>query len=310
MSFLPKKVGKPQVPPIKCQGIKTDLVDFIGINSKWNGSGTWIEPFLGSGVVLFNIQPEKALVSDANKYIIRFYRKIQNGDINGKVVRDYLEKHGSKLKEKGEDYYYKMRDEFNEDGSVLKLLFLNRSCYNGMMRFNLSGEYNVPFCRKPERFRKAYVTKIVNQVNAVAEIMKDKDWEFKEWEWEKTIEESDEEDFIYCDPPYVGRHTGYVGKWEKEDAEKLAKVTQDSKAGFALSMWKKNKYRENSHIEKCWEDCVVRTQSHFYYVGSTEDLRNEMEEALVIKKGSQASEDKVKKLAEKKEQMEISEVQS
>lgn len=60
------------VPPIKCQGIKTKLVPFIQDTLDWDGNGTWYEPFLGSGVVLFNIQPERAIVSDRNEYIIHF----------------------------------------------------------------------------------------------------------------------------------------------------------------------------------------------------------------------------------------------
>ena len=67
--FLPKHIDRVVVPPIKCQGIKTKLVDFIASTIKWNGNGRWIEPFVGSGVVLFNIQPEKALASDTNKHI-------------------------------------------------------------------------------------------------------------------------------------------------------------------------------------------------------------------------------------------------
>jgi DNA adenine methylase len=60
-----------KIPPIKCQGIKTKLVDFIRDNIVWNKQGNWIEPFLGSGVVAFNIGPEKAVLSDTNKHIIQ-----------------------------------------------------------------------------------------------------------------------------------------------------------------------------------------------------------------------------------------------
>ncbi|MFQ5651644.1 MAG: DNA adenine methylase, partial [bacterium] len=77
--FLPRHIGKVVVPPLKCQGIKTKLVSFIATTVKWHGQGKWIEPFLGSGVVLFNINPERALVSDTNKHIIQFYRDIQEG---------------------------------------------------------------------------------------------------------------------------------------------------------------------------------------------------------------------------------------
>lgn len=299
MPFLPKRVHDVHVPPLKCQGIKTKLVDFISSNVHWSGDGRWIEPFLGSGVVAFNIEPAHAILADANPHIIDFYRGVQSGRITTRKVRRFLEDHGPKLEEEGEDYYYEMRDEFNKNHDPLYLLFLNRSCYNGMMRFNLSGGFNVPFCKKPERFTNnsgAYVTKIVNQVGELAAILEDKDWVFKELDWEETLAEAAAEDFIYLDPPYVGRHTGYVGNWDEEDAVNLAKETKSSPADWALSMWKENKYRENAHLEDCWSGGVLRTFSHFYHVGSTEDLRNEMEEALVIKPGSEAPEEQVREL--------------
>ena len=299
MSKLPKSIDHVQVPPINCQGIKSDLVDFIAMNIEWDGEGRWVEPFLGSGVVPFNIEPEKALLADANPHIIEFYQGIYDGEFNGQIVRDFLEEHGERLEEQGEDYYYKMRDEFNDGAGPLHLLFLNRSCYNGMMRFNLSGGYNVPFCKKPERFTNrsgAYITKIENQVNELSNIMEGKDWEFRDWDWEKTLNSVESEDFVYLDPPYIGRNTGYIGEWKDNEAEKLAEVTQNIDGGFALSMWQDNKYRENEHIDECWSGNIVRSYEHFYYVGSTEDLRNEMNEALVIKEGYEAPEDKVKDL--------------
>jgi len=305
-SSLPKYIDNIEVPPIKCQGIKTKLVNFIALNISWDGKGRWIEPFLGSGVVLFNIQPKKALVGDKNKYIIRFYQKIQSGEINGKVVRDFLETHGERLKKEGEDYYYLMRDEFNkEEEKVLHFLFLNRAGFNGMIRFNLDEELNVPFCKKTERFRKAYITKITNQVNAIAKIIRNKDWEFRSSDWKETIKEAKEGDFIYLDPPYIGRHTGYMGKWEQEEAELLARVVQKGKAGFALSMWKRNKYRENEHIEKCWSGLTARTFNHFYHVGPTEDLRNKMEEALIIHNDYVASSSEVKNMTKEPEQLSL-----
>ena len=66
------------VPPIKCQGIKTKIIPFIKEHVKRKKAGLWIEPFVGTGVVAFNIQPERAILNDKNQYIISFYQKIQN----------------------------------------------------------------------------------------------------------------------------------------------------------------------------------------------------------------------------------------
>jgi len=93
---LPRATKYVIVPPIKCQGIKTRLVQFILSNISWHGKGRWIEPFLGSGVVLFNVQPERALVNDINPHIIRLYQMIYNGSLSSEEVRAYLTAEGKK----------------------------------------------------------------------------------------------------------------------------------------------------------------------------------------------------------------------
>ena len=286
MSFtpLPRLLSKAVVPPIKCQGIKTKLVDFILSNIRWSGRGRWIEPFLGSGVILFSVQPDRALVNDINPHIIHFYRKIYDGTITSSVVKDYLNQEGKRLlKEK--DYYYTVRERFNTIAEPLDFLFLNRACFNGLMRFNRKGEFNVPFCRKIDRFRPAYVTKIANQVKALQKIMRGKEWEFRVGDWRDCLHHVEEDDFVYLDPPYIGRHSDYYEQWNESDAVDLATLAQALPCGFALSMWKENKYRHNPHLTQHWGFAVERTFKHFYYIGSTEDLRNSIEEALLIKPG-------------------------
>lgn len=283
--MLPNSITHIKAPPIKCQGIKTKLIDFISSSIEWDGEGRWIEPFLGSGVVLFNLRPERALVSDLNPHIINLYKSIQSGEITPSIARTFLEAEGALLLERGEVHYYDIRTRFNETGSSLDFLFLNRSCFNGLMRFNKKGGFNVPFCRKPDRFRPAYVTKIVNQIQWISDVMQGKDWEFVCSDWETTLSHAEPNDFVYLDPPYVGRHADYFTNWEDEQAERLAEITRALPCGFALSMWKENQYRKNEHLDKCWSGLVERQFSHFYHVGSSENLRNEMQEALIIQNG-------------------------
>lgn len=285
MNSLPRKPDRVIIPPIKTQGIKTNLVSFIMSNIMWEGDGRWIEPFLGSGVVLFNVQPQRALVSDINPHIIRFYRGIYTGEITASKIQAYLEEEGRKLSQFGEEYYYEVRRRFNELHDPLDFLFLNRSSFNGIIRFNSKGEFNVPFCRKPNRFRRAYITKIVNQVKAIHEVMQGKEWEFRVASWREILPLAQESDFVYMDPPYVGRHADYYTRWTDQDAIELAQKSSSLPCGFALSMWKENKYRKNPHLQ-LWSDFTVeRTFAHFYHVGATENLRNSMIEALLIRKG-------------------------
>lgn len=283
--ILPRIVKQVVVPPIKCQGIKTKLVRFILSNISWSGNGRWVEPFLGSGVVLFNVQPERALINDINPHIIRLYQMIYEGSLVPKQVELYLIAEGKRLLSEGEDYYYVVRERFNKTGDPLDFIFLNRSCFNGLMRFNSRGEFNVPFCRKPDRFRQAYVTKIVNQISRIRRIMQGKKWEFRVGDWRKVLEDVTESDFVYLDPPYIGRHTDYYQSWSESDAVDLAIAARNLPCGFALSMWKENKYRFNHHIASCWDGLVERVFVHYYHVGPTKNLRNQMKEVLLIKPG-------------------------
>ena len=282
-SFLPKNIRSVVIPPIKSQGIKTKLVKFILSNISWNGRGRWIEPFLGSGVVLFNVQPKRALVNDINPHIIRLYQMLYDGDLLPEEVRAYLLSEGKKLSSYGEEYYYLVRERFNKTGEPLDFIFLNRACFNGLIRFNNKGEFNVPFCRNTNRFRQAYVSKIVNQISQIQQIMQDKEWEFRVGDWKECVENVEADDFVYLDPPYAGRHTDYYQKWTENDTVELYKIIRQLPSGFALSTWKEDRYRKNKHIDLYLHGFTKREFNHFYHIGSKREFRGSIIELLVIK---------------------------
>jgi len=270
------------VPPIKTQGIKTKLVPWIQEHVQLEDGGTWLEPFMGSGVVGFNIKPEKAIFSDSNPHIIKFYQDVNAGKITAGIVRKFLEGEGAKLKERGKEFYYEVRERFNEKHEPLDFLFLNRSCFNGMIRFNRKGGFNVPFGHKPERFSKSYVTKIVNQVKDVEELCRLNDWGFYCQDFEDTFNSATEKDFIYCDPPYEGRHTDYFNGWDAEKDKKLFELLSETKAKFILSTWHSNEHRDNTRIDEYWSNFHIITREHFYHLGAKEKNRKPMLEALVM----------------------------
>jgi len=275
-------MAKILVPPIKCQGIKTKIVPLILANDSVPEDGLWIEPFMGSGVVGMNARPPRALFADLNPHIIAFYCALKSGEITPDSARAFLEHEGQILREKGEEHYYAVRERFNKVGAPLDFLFLSRSCFNGMIRFNKKGGFNVPFCRKPERFAGAYVTKIVNQIARFSELLYFHDWDFKHQDFEETISRASESDFIYCDPPYLGRHVDYFNSWNASDEERLCRCLSETKARFILSTWHSNKYRKNEYLDSIWSRFHVVTKEHFYHVGAKEDNRNSMLEALVM----------------------------
>ncbi len=174
---------KVHVPPIKTQGIKTKLARDIVRLAREVEFERWVEPFCGSCVVALNVQPSKAMLCDSNVHIIRFYRDLQSGELNSNSVREYLRDEGERLRQSGEDHYYLIRDRFNTTPNSLDFLFLNRSCFNGVMRFNRKGQFNVPYCHKSERF----------------------------------AHDLQPTDLVYADPPYAGRHVDYFNSWAQED---------------------------------------------------------------------------------------------
>ena len=275
---MPNKVF---VPPIKIQGIKTKIVPAIKANAYLNEETVWVEPFMGSGVVGFNAAPRRAVFADKNPHIIAFYNQLKNHEITAYSVRNFLEEEGARLSEKGEEHYYSIRDRFNKFHDPLDFLFLNRSCFNGMIRFNKNFEFNVPYGHKQQRFSKAYITKIVNQVSHVESLIARNDWSFVCQSFEKTIAEAGRDSFIYCDPPYIGRHVDYYDSWDEDSEMTLKELLLSSRLKFMLSTWDHNIYRTNVYIEKVWRFCNKLTQEHFYHVGAKENNRNAMTEALL-----------------------------
>ena len=149
-----------------------------------------------------------------------------------------------------------------------------------MMRFNKKGEWNIPFCKKPERFSKSYVTKIVNQVAKIQRAIKS-NYNFYNKEFSEIIPLAAENDIIYCDPPYYGRYVDYYNGWTEEDEKLLFMQLKETKAKFVLSTWHHNDYRSNEMIEKYWNQFNIITKDHFYHSGGKIENRRSVVEALV-----------------------------
>ena len=277
------------VPPIKSQGIKTKLVPWINdliLSAGLDLDARWIEPFFGTGVVGLNA-PIKGdyIVGDTNPHIINFYKGVQKGEITPYAMRVYLEEESillSKANENGYEHYKYIRDRFNSEHSPYDFIFLSRAGFNGMMRFNKQGDWNIPFCKKPDRFAPAYITKICNQIKQTAQIIKQRNWEFHISDFIETIEQAGEGDLIYCDPPYYGRYTDYYNGWTEQDETRLFYALSKTPAKFILSTWHHNDYRQNEMIERYWTNFNITTKEHFYHNGGNIENRHSIVEALVF----------------------------
>ena len=272
------------VPPIKSQGIKTKLVPWI-MDLAPNTKGRWIEPFLGTGVVAFNSGYNKAILNDTNPHIINFYKQIQDGKITAPLIKKYLEGEGeilSKASDDGYDHYRLIKNRFNKEFSPYDFIFLSRAGFNGMMRFNKKGFWNIPFCKKPDRFAQAYVTKITNQVDKISRIIQPEPaWRFYNKSFAAIIPMAEKGDIIYCDPPYYGRYVDYYNGWTEEDEELLFNLLSQTEAKFIVSTWHHNNWRENEMIAKFWHKFNIVTKDHFYHSGAKVENRQTVVEALI-----------------------------
>ena len=248
-------------------------------------NGKWIEPFLGTGVVAFNAGFKQAILNDTNPHIINFYKGIQQKSITAPLMKQYLKQEGellSKADNNGYEHYLKVRKRFNNEFSPFDFIFLSRAGFNGMMRFGKKGNWNIPFCKKPDRFAQAYTTKITNQVSNVSKIIKpEPDWTFHNTSFADIIPLATKNDIIYCDPPYYGRYVDYYNGWTEQDEELLFNLLDETKAKFILSTWHHNDWRENEMIAKFWSKFNIVTKDHFYHSGGNIENRRTIVEALV-----------------------------
>lgn len=274
-------MNKVIIPPIKCQGIKTKLVNFIKEQIPNNFDGKWIEPFMGSGVVGFNIQPSKAIFSDTNPHLINFYNDIKNNKIDEDIIKNFLYDESKKLQTGGDSYYKEVRDRFNNNPNSLDFLFLNRACFNGMMRFNQKGGFNVPFCKKTNRFDQSYITKITNQIKNTKMIIQAHDYNFICDTFANTINKAKANDLVYCDPPYIDRYSDYYNAWSEVNEQELYDCLKKVNCKFVLSSWHHNKYRENKYIEKLWRNFNLHLINHKYFVGGKKESINDITEVLI-----------------------------
>ena len=201
-----------------------------------DAKGRWIEPFLGTGVVAFNSGFRHAVLGDANPHVIRFYRQVQEGVIHPTACVRTLKRKESSFASPAVPTTTTSETVSNRTHEPLDFLFLSRAGFNGMMRFNQRGEWNIPFCKNPDRFSKAYITKIVNQVGRAARVIAP-DWRFLHAPFPEVIALAGADDVIYCDPPYWGRYADYYSGWSETDERRLFDALSNTRARFLLSTW-------------------------------------------------------------------------
>ena len=277
------------IPPIKIQGKKTKIVPKImeiadGLLSEHPEIDTWVEPFLGSGVVAFNCpgRIKKVIVNDINPHIIKFYKDIADGTISPDRIREVFDIHNQNLLKDGYDYYNRIKDRFNRSFDTMDFLFLTRTGFNGVMRFNNSGKWNVPFCKLNNRLSKNVIDDLASSVDELSRLFKSKDFTFHNQSFEEVIATAPENSIFYCDPPYYGLQVQYFKGWGKEDEIRLNEMLKDKM--FIYSTWLEDGIRENPMINEYWGEYEIEGKKHKYNVAEKAEKRNQVTEGLIYPK--------------------------
>lgn len=187
---------------------------------------TYCEPFVGGGAVLFDIQPEKAIINDINSELINLYEVIRD-DVD--LLIDDLKKHKNE-----EEYFYKTR-EMDRDSDVYnnmtkierasRIHYLNKTCYNGLFRVNQAGQFNSPF----GRYKNPNITNEIT-LKSVGKYFNDSKIIFKCGDFEEGVKGIRKGSFVYLDPPYdpvsdSSNFTGYAkGGFDRNEQKRLKRL--------------------------------------------------------------------------------------
>ena len=212
-------------PFVKWAGGKRQLMSELEKNFPTK-FGTYLEPFLGGGAVMFDLLTKehnlKCNVSDLNSDLVLSYVTIR--DRLEKLIES-LENHSKNYHKDSTGYYYEVRNQEpkNQIEKVSRLLFLNKTCFNGLYRVNSKGKFNVPLGRYTN-------PNIVNKENlqAVSKTLQSGKIKISCRDFSSIIKDAKKGDFVYFDPPYqpvsdTANFTSYTHRdFTEDDLERLA----------------------------------------------------------------------------------------
>ncbi|CAM3776819.1 DNA adenine methylase [Rouxiella silvae] len=207
---------------LKWAGGKYPLVDDI---KRYLPAGDClIEPFVGAGSVFLNTDYEAYILADINNDLIALYNIVKLRHVE--FIRDARELFTPEFNQS--ERYYQLRAEFNASTDSyrrsLLFLYLNRHCYNGLCRYNLSGSFNVPF----GRYKKPYFPE--DELHWFSE--KAQNAQFVCEHYQQTLLKAEKGSVVYCDPPYVplsatANFTAYhTNSFSMTDQKNLARMAE------------------------------------------------------------------------------------
>jgi DNA adenine methylase len=214
-------------PFVKWAGGKRQLIPILH-QSLPHTFSTYYEPFLGGGALLFHILTEKkdskCIISDLNSDLVLAYTIIRD---KVEALLDSLKNHEKNYQKDSKSYYYSIRksNPQNDIEKTSRLIFLNRTCFNGLYRVNSKGKFNVPLGKYSN-------PNIVNEENirSVSHILQSCKVSIKCQDFEAVLRDTKKGDLVYFDPPYqpisyTANFTSYTNKdFTNDDLRRLAEL--------------------------------------------------------------------------------------
>lgn len=239
----------------------------------------YFEPFIGGGALFFNLQPKSASINDANTELINTYLVIKN-QLDELLVA--LKKH-----ENNSEYFYKIRgldresafSKLSDVEKAARIIYLNKTCFNGLYRVNASGEFNSPFGSYSN-------PNIVNEpvLKAVSSYLNSANVKITNLDYEKALSGVSKNSFVYFDPPYhpvsnTSNFTGYIaGGWGEDEQTRLrdlCRVLDANGVKFLLSNSNANL------IKSLYKDFRIVTVKATRSINSVGAKRGEVDELLI-----------------------------
>lgn len=231
-------------PFVKWAGGKRQILsrinEYVQYSIDDNTDYTYIEPFLGGGAVFFSLHPKKAIINDLNEDLINAYRIIKSGNYS-KLI-DKLKEFSDEYHNAPDEFYYHIRewdrvddwmDAHDDVDRAARMIFLNRTCYNGLYRVNSKGQFNTPM----GRYRNPLICDETN-IKEIHEYLSNPEnhIEIMNGSYEDVIKKAKDGDVIYIDPPY---------DYEDDDG-----FTKYQMSGFSFDDFQKLKEKCDKAVNK------------------------------------------------------------
>ena len=165
--------------------------------------GTYYEPFVGGGSILYTVCPTRSICGDICQPLIKLWKEIRD---NPQELAESYKLRWNELQNEGYLFYYAVRDKFNKDRSPYDLLFLSRTCVNGLIRFNDKGEFNNSFHHSRSGINPNTLKEIIFDWSSKIQGV-----EFLAEDYVSTTSSAKSNDVIYLDPPYFHTKGRYFG---------------------------------------------------------------------------------------------------